>query len=552
LVERSVMKNRAVIYCRVSTEYEIQESSLQMQIEQAKDAVILNGWELVDEFIDFGKTGTTTQNRIQYNRLVRNMKKDLFDIIVVKSQDRLMRSTKDWYIFIDLMVKYGIKLYFYMESMFYEPDDALLTGVKAILAEEFSRELSKKINNAHKSRQENGKIMLNSRTLGYINDNGKIVIDEAEAEIVRLIFQLRADGYGSYTIGKILTAKGYLNKRGNPIGQSTINNVLRNTIYYGTMTMNRRHYDFNTKKRVHNDASEWIVRENALPAIVDYELWKKANDLCDQKSKQFHVNVTSKDKRGSAPPSHPLSGKIICGLCGEPYHRSKQKRRNGYTLFWRCREYLYYGKTDTKKGQLIRQYNENYDRGCDNIQISDKDLKKVMLMIFEEIPEINAGVIDETTKITKQVMKEFFHTQKQKLDRKLHDNEKKKEILLDSLLAGNITKQEYQEKLLLISKERTEIIDKYQTMIENKVLEDKINTDRVKNHITKLINEDFAESFMNEHIKSIEIFPDHMILNFDFYEKINVSINRVNCHRKEFKIQDKNGLTDRNNWYTLY
>ena len=113
------MKNRAVIYCRVSTEYEIQESSLQMQIEQAKDAVILNGWELVDEFIDFGKTGTTTQNRLQYNRLVRNMKKDLFDIIVVKSQDRLMRSTKDWYIFIDLMVKYGIKLYFYMENMFY-------------------------------------------------------------------------------------------------------------------------------------------------------------------------------------------------------------------------------------------------------------------------------------------------------------------------------------------------------------------------------------------------------------------------------------------------
>ena len=149
-------------------------------------------------------------------------------------------------------------------------------------------------------------------------------------------------------------------------------------------------------------------------------------------------------------------------------------------------------------------------------------------------------------------MKEFFHTQKQKLDRKLHDNEKKKEILLDSLLAGNITKQEYQEKLLLVSKERTEIIDKYQTTIENKVLEDKINTDRVKNHIAKLINEDFADSFMNEHIKSIEVFPDHMILNFDFYEKITVSINRVNCHRKEFKIQNKNGLTDRNNWYTLY
>ena len=142
------MSNRAVIYCRVSTETEIQENSLDVQIKQAKDTVIEKGWLLVDEYIDFGKSGTKTENRQQYKRLVRNMDKDFFDIIVVKSQDRLMRSTKEWYLFVDTLMKNDVKLFFYLENLFYEPDDALLTGVKAILAEEFSRELSKKINNA--------------------------------------------------------------------------------------------------------------------------------------------------------------------------------------------------------------------------------------------------------------------------------------------------------------------------------------------------------------------------------------------------------------------
>ena len=79
------MSNRAVIYCRVSTETEMQENSLDVQIKQAKDTVIEKGWLLVDEYIDFGKSGTKTENRQQYKRLVRNMDKDFFDIIVVKS-----------------------------------------------------------------------------------------------------------------------------------------------------------------------------------------------------------------------------------------------------------------------------------------------------------------------------------------------------------------------------------------------------------------------------------------------------------------------------------
>ena len=109
---------KAVIHCRVSTDDEIQINALDKQIEEAKEAVKQNGWILVDEYIDEGKTGTTTKTRDEYNRLVYDLELNKFDVIVIKSQDRLMRSTKDWYIFIDKLVQNKKKLFFYLENKF--------------------------------------------------------------------------------------------------------------------------------------------------------------------------------------------------------------------------------------------------------------------------------------------------------------------------------------------------------------------------------------------------------------------------------------------------
>lgn len=77
-----------------------------------------------------------------------------------------MRNTRDWYLFADRLNCAGKRLYFYLENTFYSPEDALLTGIKAILAEEYSRELSKKMNLAHQKRQQNnGKPVLTSKVM---------------------------------------------------------------------------------------------------------------------------------------------------------------------------------------------------------------------------------------------------------------------------------------------------------------------------------------------------------------------------------------------------
>ena len=538
------MSNRAVIYCRVSTETEIQENSLDVQIKQAKEIVVEKGWQLIDEYIDFGKSGTTTENRLQYKRLVRNMEKDFFDIIVVKSQDRLMRSTKEWYLFVDTLMKNDIKLYFYLENSFYEPDDALLTGVKAILAEEFSRELSKKINNAHKRRQVQGKIMLCSRTYGYRNNNGVIEVDEQEAEMVKKIFRLRADGFGCTTIAKYLSAQGYCSRNGTAIGQSTINKIIRNTIYYGTMTMNKKHYDFETKKIYYNDSTEWIIRENALPAIVDYDLWKKANDLADIKSKQFKHDISSKKNRGRQMVNDPLSSKIFCGLCGSVYLRNIRKRVHDKILYWRCKEYINFGRNDTPKADLMRSIDPNYNRGCNNRQISNDDIKKVMLLIFDEVPEINSGMIEQTQVLTNKVFKEFIAYQKQQLDKKMDQCNQQQEILLDNLLSGNISKSEFRLKEANLLNEKNMLLEKYQFDLENKVLDTKLNSKTYTDKISKFINEEYAESFMKEHIEKIIVYPEKLEFYFDCFPNVQVRIDSSNYMYKKYELINKIGHID--------
>ena len=133
---------RAAIYCRCSTEEESQVDALKKQVKESEGCVRAQGWYLTERYVE-SKSGTTTKGRDEYNRLFDDMLEDKFDVIVIKSQDRLMRNAKDWYVFLERLASQKKKLFMYIEQKFYTTDEALLTGIKAILAEEYSRELSK-------------------------------------------------------------------------------------------------------------------------------------------------------------------------------------------------------------------------------------------------------------------------------------------------------------------------------------------------------------------------------------------------------------------------
>lgn len=275
---------RAVYYARCSTEEENQKDALIRQAAEAEETVRAKGWLLVDAYVE-SRSGTSRKGRREYNRLYEDLDRNRFDVVVIKSQDRLMRNTRDWYLFADRLNRAGKRLYFYLENTFYSPEDALLTGIKAILAEEYSRELSKKMNLAHQKRQQNnGKPVLTSKSYGYRRAaDGAIELIPEEAAVKRRMYELCADGLGGRKIAAVLAAEGVRSRAGKPFSGTDIIRMVRNPMNKGTVVMNRKHYDFNTGKTLPTPPGGQYVYAGKIPAIVSEELWIAANRAADER-----------------------------------------------------------------------------------------------------------------------------------------------------------------------------------------------------------------------------------------------------------------------------
>lgn len=435
-------KLRAVIYNRCSTEEERQKDALMKQVQESRNCVREQGWELTDTYVE-AKSGTTVKGRSEYNRLYQDLEGGRFDVIVIKSQDRLMRNTKDWYLFLDRMQRNGKKLYMYLEKKFYTPDDALVTGIKAILAEEYSRELSKKINNAHRNRQREGKSFAFTNQMYGLKrlPGGRIVVHEREAEMIRMIFRLSADGYGTHTSAEILYQNGYANRNGKMISPSVVRNIIRNPVYMGTVVQNKRHYEFESKQTVKNPESEWIVHEGAVPAIVDGRLFEEANRALDGRKRKRTGQQENRNHEGqyigySDARRHFLSGKIICGLCGEPFYRTVRRNKSGQVAEWKCSNYLHHGrKTDSLRRDKVRKATRDNSAGCDNIHL---DEKKLLLCLEQECGQKVHKPVPQNIQNKRERLKI--------LDENLRQAEYRQNLLLEKLLDGVIDDRVYQQK----------------------------------------------------------------------------------------------------------
>ena len=513
---------RAVSYNRCSTEEEAQKDALAKQVQESENCVAEQGWQLVDTYVE-AKSGTTIKGRSEYNRLYQDLEKDKFDIIVIKSQDRLMRNTKDWYLFLDRMQKNRKQLYIYLEHKFYTPDDALLTGIKAILAEEYSRELSKKINNAHRNRQKEGKrFSFTNRIYGLRKLSDKsIVIDEQEAGMIRTIFELAANGYGAHCSAEILYQKGYRNRNGKMIGPSSIRNMIRNPIYKGTVVQNRQHYDFESKQIIKNPQSDWIVHENAVPAIVSEELFKKAN--CGMDARRQEQNEDGVYSRGRNKGKYDLSGKLSCGLCGSMFYRTARKRKNGQVTEWKCSNYLQNGrKTYYLRRDRIRKAEKREDRGCDNVHLDEKKLYEALEQLKKrneyDLGNQKSILLRKALFILREALgKHDISAQKEELRISMEKITRQKSILLNKLLDGIISDNDFKVKSEELQN-KAECVNRSIKQLEedirqNEKLENRIEA--IQKRLEEGVIEEAKAVNMIENIKKIEVFPYCLMIYFD-------------------------------------
>ena len=227
------------------------------------------------------------------------------------------------------------------------------------MAEEYSRDLSKKGNAATKRRQEKGKPIITNRTWGFKNINGEIFIDEKEAQMIRQIYQLFADGYGGRVVARILRESGIRNRNGKTLSENTIREIVKNPLYKGIVVMNKEHFDFEAKRIIKNPESEWIYREGLVPQMIDTDLWEKANQQINNRK-----TVDRKHNVGINKGNNMLSSKIICGECGSKYWRNK--RTQG--VYWYCSEGARSGKVREKTGMKCTSLNLKEDEILSLIQ----------------------------------------------------------------------------------------------------------------------------------------------------------------------------------------
>lgn len=453
-------QKRAVIYCRVSTQEQAQRDALAVQVQEAQNAVKNNEWVLVDQYIEM-ESGTTKHGRSEYMRLLDDIKdKNKFDIIVIKSLDRLNRSAKNWYLFVEELVNNDKLLYIYMDRAFYKTDDRLISGVKAILAEQYSRDLSSKINNAHEYRQKNGTtVLINNNTYGYVKNPDKSVsIHPEEAEMIRKIYRLAAQGCGSRTISKILYQDGIRNRNGNQLEESSIRRIIKNPLFKGVVVMNKRHFDFEKKKEIKNPESEWIYHQGLVPAIVEEELWEKANKMLKLSAAQ--VKGTGRQKKHRE--LYDFSGKLTCGECGAPYYKTFRRQYSNpehVIVEWRCSSYLKHGR---KKQEVAEGKNQSKEwgadeqelrsgqiTGCDNIHLKQEGLERMMRELSGQLFawQDEENMIRRIIKILSEVLLTGeTHLKKEEVEKNLMAVRNRKSRLLDLLLDNTISKQGYKSK----------------------------------------------------------------------------------------------------------
>ena len=492
-------KLRAVFYARVSTEEEKQLNALEKQIQENRDIINKNGWILVREYIDEGKSGTTTKRRSSYKRLLADMKEDKFDIIVCKDQERLQRNTLDWYLFVDNLVKNNLKLFMYLDNKFFTPaEDALITGIKAIIAEEYSRNLSKKLNNANKRRVERAlageeiAAMGNGKSLAFKIVNGKWVKDEKEAELGKKIFELYLQWNSIRKVRDWVNNNGYTNSVGKPFTAESIARILKNEKAKGIIVMGHHHHDFDKKKIVKMPEEQWVRIKAPELAYVSEETFDEV---------QRRLKAKTGKKRGVNAYSNPLSSKLYCGKCGGKLWKHNSR---GY-IGWYCSAKLAKG-----------------DVQCTGVSTTSVRIRKIY-------SEISKGLVVNKSAV-KSSMLEWLHQlksslqiedQSKQIQKTIEQLERKKNKLTEAYLDEIISKADYREKYSAIEMQITE---QQKLLIPVEENEDIKDIEEVIKNIDREIDDfigssQFEESkvdYLIEHTKKITVIDkEHYIIDLD-------------------------------------
>ena len=332
-------KLRVAGYCRVSTEDETQATSFEAQVEHYTDYISKHpGWVLAGIYADDGISGTNTKEREGFNRLIEDCMNGTVDMVVTKSISRFARNTLDCLKYIRMLKDKNIAVYFEKENInTLDAKGEILLTIMASLAQQESQSLSQNVKLGLQYRYQQGKVQVcTNRFLGYDKDeDGNLVINPEEAEVVKRIYREYLEGKSYNEIGKGLTADGIKTAAGNEYWlASTLKKILSNEKYIGDALLQKTvTTDFLTKKRVINKgiAPQYYVEGSHEP-IIPKELYTMVQEEMARRANLRGVN----GKRHIYSGKYALSNLVYCSHCGDVYQRTHWNIHGRKKIVWRC------------------------------------------------------------------------------------------------------------------------------------------------------------------------------------------------------------------------
>lgn len=360
-------KTRVAAYCRVSTDSDEQELSLETQRNHYESYIKANSeWEYAGIYYDEGISGTKTAKREGLKKLMEDCEKGLIDLVLTKSISRFCRNTTDCLELVRKLLNYEVYIVFEKENIHTgSMESELMLAILASMAESESVSISENEKWSIRKRFRNGTYIISYPPYGYTNVDGEMVIVPEQAEIVKEMFDDCLAGLSTHAIAGKLNARGIASKKGGKWTAGTVNGMLSNEKYTGDALFQKTFTDEGFRRKRNYGECEMYYCEDHHEAIISHEVFERTQTALKQRGLE---KGNCSDDTAKYQNRYAMSGKIKCGECGKSFKRRYHYSSNGNSyIAWCCAGHL------------------EDSESCSMKFIRDEDLKRAFLTMMNKL-----------------------------------------------------------------------------------------------------------------------------------------------------------------------
>ena len=460
----------AVIYARYSSDNQ-REESIEGQIRECTAYAEKNGITVIKHYIDRAFSAKT-DNRPEFQQMIKDSGKKLFDVVLVWKFDRFARNRFDSANYKMILKKNGVHLISVMEPIAEGSQGILVETLLEGMAEYYSAELSEKVIRGQTENALKGKCTGGTGTIGYKIDDDKFYhLDPLTAPLVLEAFQRYDNGDKMVEIVNFLNDKGVRNMLGGKMTHSSVNTMLKNRRYIGELSFRD------------------IVVPDAIPVIVP-------KDLFDRVQKRLDKNKRA-PACGKADEEYLLTTKLFCGKCGALMFGESGTSATGRT-------YYYYKCANVKRR-----------KGCNKKTVQKDWLEDLVVRETMKLIQDDA-VIDKIVQLIMDVQNQE-NTTIPLLEKQLREVNKKLDNLMKAIEDGLYTRT---------TKERLEALEIQKDELTAKIADEKLkkpsfNEDFIRFWLMKFRKFDISQkkqrkALIEIFVNAIFLYDDRMLLTFNY------------------------------------